>query len=93
MVKNLYTKAEAKELKCWFKERPHIEIGYRIGQPVHTAAKSFFYFHNETMNVLSHLLPALYFTYQLFCIIQGTGCYSEFKSVESTVCCVTVCIS
>jgi len=54
----------AKETPFWA-QRPHISSGYRslpiIGESrVRWGIKSLFQLHNETVNVYTHLLPAIF---------------------------------
>ena len=65
----IYTLAEVKELKCFHVYKKYISHGYRREQTVQQCYKTFFKLHNETMNVWTHLLPALYFTYHFYQII------------------------
>lgn len=50
------------ELPSWYKDNPDIHYGYR---PVSGSAKacfrSWFYLHNETLNIWTHLMPSLLF--------------------------------
>ena len=34
--------------------------------------------HNETGNIYTHMLPALYIFTQLVLLVTGRGCYAQF---------------
>ena len=55
----------------WFCKRDHILYNYRAHENMTTwmCLKSFFYLHNETMSILSHFLPGIYFSVQLYWIV------------------------
>jgi adiponectin receptor len=85
--KLLYTYKELKQSKLFFVKRDHIKYHYRA-HPQMTASmclQSLFTLHNETMNVLSHLIPGLYFLAHLVCIVSKSHCYSVFKLPQSFI--------
>lgn len=50
------------ELPEWYKDNEHIRDGYRpVSGSAVTSFRSLLYIHNETINIYSHLIPALAF--------------------------------
>lgn len=48
------------ELPTWCQDSPYIQYGYRpICHSAFTCIQSLLYLHNESVNVYTHLLPAL----------------------------------
>ena len=45
--------------------------------------KSMCQMHNETMNIYTHFLPALYILAQMVMLLLGAGPYAEFKTPQS----------
>lgn len=63
-VRKLYTWEEIPE---WQKDNEHIHTGYvRETSSFKECIKSLFYIHNETVNIYSHLLPAVAFLLTIF---------------------------
>ena len=52
--------------------------------------------HNETANIYTHMLPALYILIQLVLLITGSGCYAKFNHQQSFwvqfVCCISILV-
>lgn len=49
-------------LPLWYRDNPHIHTGYRPeSQSTHSCLLSLLYLHNETLNIYTHLIPALIF--------------------------------
>ena len=71
--------------KLFFVEKEHIEVGYRAhdNMTVGMCCKSMCQIHNETGNIYTHFLPALYTLYQTILLLMGAGCYAEFKHRQS----------
>ena len=72
----------------YFLRRAHIEDGYRAakgkGMTFRACNASLFgYLHNESMNVFSHLAPALYFTIHFLLAVTGTASYSVLQTWQS----------
>lgn len=67
--------------------RPYITVGYRGevgGMNFSNCTNSLYtYIHNESANVVSHLVPSLYFTAQLVMIVVGLGDHAVFQSWQS----------
>lgn len=59
----------AKHAPDW-QQLPHIKKGYRVGFSVRHTLVSLFTLHNETVNVWSHLLGAVYVGW---CLLQHVG--------------------
>ena len=81
----MYTLSELDAVKPkdrpFFVRRDYIEHGYRAGHGTGMSFKQcteslFGYIHNESMNIYSHLVPALYFTVHMLINIAGMGDYS-----------------
>ena len=70
----------SKQMPHWFYRVPHTRFGYRYHPAMDACmcTKSLFQLHNQTMNIYTHLLPAVYFAIQLWQIIRGTGDYADF---------------
>ena len=72
-------------------KRDFIEHGYRTSiteTPItlsQCAVTVFRANHNEVCNIWTHLLPGLYFLWQLLQIAFGIGVYGEFKTAQSTI--------
>jgi adiponectin receptor len=50
------------DLPTWYQDNPFILRGYRpVSDSVRLCWESWFYLHNETVNIFSHLVPAIYF--------------------------------
>ena len=61
------------EILPWRQDNPHIRHGYRpLSKSAAKCITSWSYLHNETMNIYSHLLPAI------FLIIVGSVAYRDF---------------
>lgn len=59
------------EIPEWYRENEHIRYGYRpVSGSVRTSFSSWKYLHNETVNIYSHLIPALVFVLGLWYISQ-----------------------
>lgn len=64
VVRKLYTWEEIPE---WQKDNEHIHTGYvRETSSVMECIRSLFYLHNETVNIYSHLIPAIAFFSTIF---------------------------
>lgn len=64
VVRKLYTWEEIPE---WQKDNEHIHTGYVLEtSSFKECARSLFYVHNETVNIYSHLLPAIAFLVTIF---------------------------
>ena len=86
--RSVYTLKELKRIKkLFFVEKEHIEVGYRAHENMTAkmCCRSVCQVHNETFNIWSHMLPAVYIIYQLVLLCLGSGCYSEFKTTQSFV--------
>ena len=46
----------------------YLRRGYRAGQGAWDAFLSIFWWHNETMNIWTHLIPALFFIYLIVAV-------------------------
>ena len=55
--------------------------------------KSLFMLHNETMNILSHFLPGIYFVIQLYLIATDSHCYKVFKLKQSSIIQAIECVA
>ncbi|KAF2184798.1 HlyIII-domain-containing protein [Zopfia rhizophila CBS 207.26] len=54
------------ELPKWYQDNPHIRTGYRpVSNSYHSCIHSLTYLHNETMNVYTHLIPAITLAFAL----------------------------
>jgi len=51
------------EVPEWHMANPNIKTGYRRSMPLYDAIKSMTQWHNETLNIHTHLLVGLYFLY------------------------------
>lgn len=70
------------DLPDFFKDNEYIRKGYLINcNSKLKALKSLFYLHNETVNIWSHLLGAIFF----FCLIWYTAIYIKEKSSFSEI--------
>ena len=50
------------EIPEWHQDNDYIRHGYRpVSNSTHACFASWFYLHNETINIFSHLLPGLFF--------------------------------
>lgn len=50
------------DLPAWYKDNNFVIHGYRqVSNSVRICFESWFYLHNETVNIFSHLIPAVYF--------------------------------
>jgi adiponectin receptor len=48
------------QLPKWYQDNPYIQTGYRpVSHSYHTCLHSLSYLHNETINIYTHLLPAI----------------------------------
>ncbi|KAI7835048.1 HlyIII-domain-containing protein [Kickxella alabastrina] len=69
------------ELPEWMKDNQYIFTGYRA--PANSFAKCFaswFYLHNETGNIMTHLLGALGFV--ILCFTVASGLLLEFPTID-----------
>ena len=81
--KTVYSLKELKRIKkLFFMEKKHIEVGYRAHpkMTVRMCTRSICQLHNETMNIYTHMLPAVYILFQTFLLLCGLGPYAEFKT-------------
>jgi alpha-D-ribose 1-methylphosphonate 5-triphosphate synthase subunit PhnI len=53
----------SKQMPHWFFRVPHVRFGYRYhpAMDVSMCNRSMLHLHNQSLNVLTHFLPALYF--------------------------------
>ena len=65
------------ELDLWHAPKPFIKVGFRRESTVAECAQSLCMVHNETCNVWSHLLGAVYFLIQLFYMWLGVEPYNQ----------------
>jgi adiponectin receptor len=56
----------------WHMANPNIKTGYRRSMPLYDAIKSITQWHNETLNIHTHLLVGLYFLYAFSVILQDS---------------------
>jgi len=70
----------SKQMPHWFFRIPYCRFGYRYHPAMDTCmcTKSLFQLHNQTMNIYTHLLPAIYFAIELGKVIAGVDCYASF---------------
>ncbi|KAJ3424385.1 adiponectin receptor protein [Anaeramoeba flamelloides] len=54
------------KLPKWLQFNEHIQSGYRFGYNVKNTFKSLFQYHNETVNIWTHLLGSLIFVFLIF---------------------------
>jgi len=54
------------ELPEWYTTMEFIETGYRRPQSVISTFYTIFQWHNETLNIYTHLLPGFWFLYELY---------------------------
>ncbi|XXH01983.1 hypothetical protein Hte_008347 [Hypoxylon texense] len=48
------------DIPAWYQDNPHIRRGYRpVSHSVRACVRSWTYAHNETMNIYTHLVPAV----------------------------------
>lgn len=70
------------EIPEWYQENEHILHGYRpVSGSVKTSFSSWKYIHNETINIYSHLLPAVAFVLGIWYISQ----YLHSRYAEVTI--------
>jgi adiponectin receptor len=55
-----------KELPAWYEANPYVIEGYRPPMSLLNTFRTLFQWHNETLNIYTHLLPGLYF---LACVL------------------------
>jgi adiponectin receptor len=58
-------------IKDWYIVNPFVTGGYRKPRPPNEAFLSIFEWHNETLNIYSHLLPGLIWLYMLFSCVNN----------------------
>lgn len=77
----------SKQMRHWFFRVPHVRFGYRYhpAMDMHMCNWSMLQLHNQTMNILTHFLPALYFLFQLMQVNTQTGPYADLTWTSSTV--------
>ena len=66
--RTIYSLKELKRIKkLFFVEKEHIEVGYRAHENMTAGmcVKSLCQMHNETLNIYTHLLPAVYTLFQM----------------------------
>lgn len=75
------------ELPAWYQDNPHIRHGCRpVSGSVITSFLSWGYIHNETINIYSHLLPAIAFVLGEWYIYQYLhGHYSQLTIADDFV--------
>ena len=56
---------ESNQLPAWYRVVPYINEGYRKPSTLFGSFISIFQWHNETLNIHTHLWPFLYFIYSL----------------------------
>jgi len=85
----------SKQMPCWFLRAPYIRYGYRYHKDmtVQMCNSSLLQWHNQTMNVFTHLLPAFYFLCELKDVLLGQGLYADFKNKSSVVTLVVAAVS
>jgi predicted membrane channel-forming protein YqfA (hemolysin III family) len=59
------------DLPAWYFHNPYVGTGYRAPRLAQYAFLSAFEWHNDTLNIYSHLLPGLLWLY------NGLSCFSE----------------
>ena len=77
--KYIYTLQEMRDLELWHVPKPFFKTGFRRESSVAECAQSLCMVHNETCNVWSHLVGALYFTFQLMSIGLGAEPYDQVR--------------
>jgi len=71
-----------KELPAWYPVNPYVREGYRPPMNVVDTLQTLFQWHNETLNIYTHLLPGLYF---LACLLfKEPGCSGDCRYLEAT---------
>jgi Haemolysin-III related len=90
------------QLPAWYQDNEHILGGYRPESfSASTCFRSWAYIHNETFNIYSHLIPAVFFLFaQSFILRLLNQRYPKAKSLDYIVfsffllsACVTLTIS
>ncbi|GAB5033286.1 progestin and adipoq receptor family member iiia [Nannochloropsis oceanica] len=81
-----------------FQHVPHIKLGYRVGFSVRNCLVSVFTFHNESINIWSHLSGTVYVLYALSCFLRMDGLHvniddSEYKAILTFLLCAVACLS
>lgn len=75
------------EDRPFFVRRCYIEHGYRadgFGMTFKQCTQSLYsYIHNESMNVVTHLLPAVYFTVHIVLDVAGASHYEVLHTWQS----------
>ena len=67
----VFTLSEIKSIGAFYDIRPFIFEGYRANMTYSELANSLFTIHNETMNVWTHFLPFVYFSYYIVLLSLG----------------------
>jgi len=67
------------EVPSWYMCNPYVIKGYRAPRPFYQSFLSVFQWHNETLNIHTHLWPGLFFLYKLI-HIPSTHAYQEASS-------------
>lgn len=82
------------DLPEWYPvKNPLIKSGYRHTGSLYNSALSLFSWHNETLNIYTHLLPGIYFLYQ-FCIMPvDYTCFVELLEKINYFSAAFMCIS
>lgn len=68
---SVYDVQTLKHHKMFYVHRDYITVGYRAcpNMTVSKCTRSLFQLHNETTNVWSHLIPAIYFTHRFVTLL------------------------
>ncbi|KIN05001.1 hypothetical protein OIDMADRAFT_101848 [Oidiodendron maius Zn] len=77
------TLSSFEELPKWYQDNPFILRGYRpVSDSFRLCWESWFYLHNETVNIFSHLVPAIYFLTAQWLISRYLSAHYPDSSVE-----------
>lgn len=74
------------DMPCWLIDNEYLKTGYRRPQTFLSLTKSLFGFHNQTMNVWTHLFAAFFFFGLFFWILSSSSVtIQNSKEIKATL--------
>ncbi|KAJ5094337.1 hemolysin-III channel protein Izh2 [Penicillium angulare] len=74
------------ELPEWYQDNPFIHVGYRpVSNSTRKCFASLLYLHNESVNIYSHLIPAIAFLVSQWCLYQYLQVWYPSTSLDDQI--------